>query len=94
MSYEKFLVDNPTCSRRFHLTFDSEAPKQNTVQIACPFCNVVIFDAKDHPEVHMIRQENLTQTQELSDRIVRDCRFEDTFGKQTIKPHTTDGCCP
>lgn len=93
MSYEKVLIDNPTCARRFHLTYESDAAKQNHVKVECPFCGVIVFEAKNHPEVKMVRQENLNQTQELSERIIKECRFEDKFGQQTIRV-TKDECCP
>lgn len=79
MSYQKMLVDNVSCSRRFHVTFDDEAPKQAHTEIKCPFCNVVIFAADNHPQVKLARQENLVQTAELSEQITSACEYRDVF---------------
>lgn len=95
MGYQKLLIDNVTCSRRFHVTFDPEAPAVPEVNVKCPFCDFTVFTAKNHPPVILARQENLVQTMNLSDNIVRTCEFSDTFkvggvGKvykdQTVKP--------
>jgi len=83
MGYQKLLIDNVTCSRRFHITFDSDAPKIASVEVKCPYCDIVIFAAENHPEVRFARQENLIQTGSLSDNIIRQCDFTDEFSKQT-----------
>ena len=84
MSYTKVLVDNPTCARRFHLTFDDEAGHLPRVEIRCPHCQVVVFAAEDHAAVKLVREENLTKTSALSDHLVTDCQFEDRLSRQTI----------
>ena len=84
MAYTKHLVDNPTCSRRFHLTFDDTAPKKDRVEIRCQLCQTVIFQASNHPPVTLARMENLVKTAELSDDIVTNCNFEDLLSKKTI----------
>ncbi len=84
MAYEKILVDNITCSRRFHITFDNEAEKKTDVKLKCPFCEKIIFEAKDHPSVKIARQENLIQTANLSDRLVRGCDFRDRLSENTL----------
>lgn len=81
MSYKKIMVDNDKCSRRFHITYDSDGPKLDQVSLSCPFCDVEIFNAERHPAVQLARQENLVKTAELSDLIVRDCQFKDAFNK-------------
>ena len=83
MSYQKFLVDNVTCSRRFHITYDSSAAKVPYTEVRCSFCNVVIFAEAEHPPVHLARQENLVQTASLSDNIVRECHFKDAFAEKS-----------
>lgn len=84
MSYKKILVDNTTCSRRFHITFDDEAAPKPRVEVRCPFCNVVVFDEENHPAVTLAREENLVKTSALSENIVSECHFEDTLSKKTI----------
>lgn len=84
MSYKKFVVDNVTCQRRFHLSCDDDDPNVESQKIDCPFCGVEIFAAKDHPRVKLLRQENLIQTQELSENLVKGCDFRDTFSEDTI----------
>lgn len=49
MAYRKLLVDNVTCSRRFHITFDDESTKVAKVELKCAFCKAVIFSKTDHP---------------------------------------------
>lgn len=82
MSYSKFLVDNTTCSRRFHLSFDDEAMPQQKVEARCPFCDVVVFEAEEHPPVKIARQENLIKTQELSRQQFTECQFKDEFSRK------------
>ncbi len=84
MSYSKFTVDNTTCSRRFHITFDDEAEKLPRVELRCQYCNVVIFAEDDHPPIRLAREENLVKTSALSDLLVRDCDFSDSLSKKTI----------
>lgn len=81
MTYQKVLIDNPTCSRRFHITFDTDQPAQVQAKASCPFCGVVVFDEPNHPPVKIARQENLIKTQFLSDRLISQCEFKDTFSK-------------
>lgn len=83
MAYEKILIDNTTCSRRFHLTFDSEAETLPRVEVRCQFCDVVIFSANNHPPVALAREENLVKTAFLSEHTVTECHFEDVLSKRT-----------
>lgn len=84
MGYQKFLVDNVTCSRRFHITFDPDAAPVAKTEAVCPYCDMTIFTAENHAPVRLARQENLVQTAQLSDSIVRKCEFRDTFTEQTV----------
>jgi hypothetical protein len=79
MSYKKIMVDNPTCSRRFHITFDDEANPVARTEIRCSYCNVVVFSEDNHPQVNLAREENLTKTTALSNRLAKQCDFEDPF---------------
>lgn len=85
MAYKKLLVDNTTCSRRFHITFDDAGEKVPRVEVKCQHCNTVIFKAENHPSVALAREENLVKTSALSENIVRECHFKDTFSVKTIK---------
>lgn len=84
LGYSKFLVDNTTCSRRFHVTFDDEAPPVDQAQLQCPHCGVVVFTAENHPPLTFQREENLVKTVTLSDNIATKCDFSDKFSTGTI----------
>jgi hypothetical protein len=86
MSYQKILVDNTTCSRRFHITFDDSAETLPRVELRCQFCDAVIFAENNHPPVVLAREENLVKTSALSENIVTECHFEDVLSKRT-QPH-------
>ena len=76
MAYQKMLIDNVTCSRRFHVTFDDSDQPLPQVSVDCPFCGVRLFEKQNHPPVNLARQENLVTTAALSDDLVRECRFK------------------
>jgi hypothetical protein len=80
MSYKKILVDNPKCSRRFHITFDDSAEKLPKVELRCFHCDAIIFEAKDHPEAHLARDENLVTAPDPNSIIARTCHFKDKYG--------------
>ncbi|MEN9835242.1 MAG: hypothetical protein RL011_1435 [Pseudomonadota bacterium] len=84
MSYKKLLVDNTVCSRRFHITFDDEATPQAKVEVKCPYCDVTIYSADNHPAVLLAREENLIKTSTLGDELVTVCAFEDKLSQKTI----------
>jgi DNA-directed RNA polymerase subunit RPC12/RpoP len=92
MAYKKFLVDNPTCSRRYHLTYNDQDKTVATTQVQCQQCGVIIFSAKNHPKVTLAREENLIKTSQLADLLVSDCAFEDSLSKRTI-PGMQDQDC-
>jgi len=83
MSYQKILVDSPKCSRRFHISYDDQAPHEEKVVLKCSFCDATIFSAEDHPPVTLARQENLTKTTKLSMDLVPECHFQDRFKRPT-----------
>jgi hypothetical protein len=85
MAYQKFLIDNVVCSRRYHLTYDDEAKSQPHVEVKCKACGMVIFSADNHPPVKLARDENLVQTSELSDEIIRKCDMVDVMSEKTQK---------
>ncbi len=84
MSYKKILVDNITCSRRFHITFDDQADVKPRVELKCRLCGTTIFAADNHAPVTLARDENLVKTSSLSLNIVEACAFEDELSKKTI----------
>lgn len=88
MTYHKVLIDNVTCSRRFHVTYEDRDAKLAKVELDCPFCGAVVFSATDHPPVQLARQENLVQTAELSDNIINECHFQDKFSEKSIPQAT------
>jgi hypothetical protein len=83
VAYQKLLIDNSSCSRRFHLYFDDEAAPVSEARVECPFCGVDIFSQKNHAPLRLARQENLVNTAHLSDQVVSECRFEDVLSKKT-----------
>lgn len=84
MAYEKTLVDNTVCSRRFHLTFDNQAPKLPRVEVQCQHCDAVIFVAENHPATKLARIENLAKTSVLSDNLTSECHFTDKLSERTF----------
>src|SRR5688572_18927932 len=83
MAYQKLLVDNVVCSRRFHLTYDDESAKLPQVEVKCHHCGITVFAATNHPAVKFARDENLIQTSELSDNIIRKCEMVDSMSEKT-----------
>ncbi len=83
MAYTKILIDNPTCSRRFHVTFDDEQERVPRVELKCQYCNVTIFAEDNHPPATLAREENLVKTSQLSDNLVTECNFADELSKKT-----------
>ena len=79
MSYQKFTVDNPTCSRRFHITFDDDTKSVKKTSIDCPHCGQLIWQSPDHSPVKLAREENLVKTTSLSRQLVKDCKFKDSY---------------
>lgn len=79
MTYKKQLVDNLTCRRRFHVTFDDEAPKEKLVELRCLHCDAVIFQEKDHPPVKLARDEVLMKLTDLSSKRARSCDYKDNY---------------
>ena len=81
MSYQKLLVDNTVCSRRFHITYNDEAQPVAHVEVRCPHCQHVLFSEDNHPPVTLARDENLVKSTSLSRFLVRACDFKDNFKK-------------
>src|SRR5436190_9381187 len=84
MGYHKVLIDNTVCSRRFHVTYDDRNPKLASVELKCPYCDIVIFSAVNHPPAQLARQENLVQTAELSDNMITECHFRDAMTGRSV----------
>jgi hypothetical protein len=87
MAYQKLLIDNTTCSRRFHVTYDDAGEKLPRVEVRCQFCETVIYSAENHPAVALARAENLVKTSALSENIVTECHFKDKFSAKSIKDY-------
>ena len=75
LKYEKRLIDNATCKRRFHLVFESGAKNKDHVEVKCPHCGVVLFNETNHPPVMIARDENLIKSPDGSESIIYDCKF-------------------
>ena len=79
MAYKKIMVDNLTCKRRFHITFNDENQASPLVEIHCMHCNAVIFSRENHPPAKLARDEVLVTLTELSPLKTKTCYFQDTF---------------
>lgn len=86
MAYVKQIIDNPTCSRRFHVTFDDEGKKVPVTEVKCSYCGVTVLSRSGHPEVALAREENLTKSTMLSEQQVKECRFVDKMTGQRLYP--------
>ncbi len=75
MAYQKILVDNLICKRRFHLSYDDAAKTQEEVDVRCLHCRASLFKRKNHPPVRMLREENLIATTNLSPLQATSCNF-------------------
>lgn len=74
-SYQKFEIDNTVCRRRFHIAFEQGSPIVPQVKIDCPHCGVTIFEAPNHPEVTLLREENLVKSPDGTNPLINECRF-------------------
>ena len=75
IEHKKILIDNSICKRRFHLVYEENAPTQEHVSIKCPHCFITLFEANQHPQVLLAREENLVQAPNGSAVIVDKCDF-------------------
>jgi DNA-directed RNA polymerase subunit RPC12/RpoP len=81
MAYRKVLVDNTSCSRRFHIAFDDESPAVDHTEIRCNYCSEVVYAKDNHPPIRLAREENLVKMNNLSDEVISHCSFEDKMPK-------------
>jgi hypothetical protein len=79
MPYKKIIVDNLSCSRRFHISFDDSDSRETQVNINCQHCGISIFKAKDHPQATLLRDEIIITKKDLSLIQTNDCNFKDSF---------------
>lgn len=79
MAYKKVLVDNLTCKRRFHITFDDEGDKTALVEIRCLHCEAVVFRKENHPKAKLARDEVLVKLTDLSSEKTKECYFQDRY---------------
>ncbi len=79
IKYQKLLIDNATCHRRFHLVFESGAKTKPQVQVSCPHCGVLLFEKSNHPVVTLVREENLIKSPDGRELMVYDCHWNTPF---------------
>ena len=79
MAYKKILVDNLTCKRRFHISFDDEGEKTALVELRCLYCDAVVFHKENHPKAKLARDEVLITLRDLSPLKTKECFFQDKF---------------
>ena len=73
--YKKIEIDNAVCNRRFHLSFEEGSTPEKHVEIDCPHCGIKLFEADNHPQVVLAREENLVKSPDGSRTTLHDCRF-------------------
>jgi hypothetical protein len=81
MAYKKIMVDNTTCLRRFHISFDDNSPKEK-IQLKCFYCDAVVFSSDSHPRASIVRDEILVNTNYMSPCRVKKCYFKDKHRPQ------------
>jgi DNA-directed RNA polymerase subunit RPC12/RpoP len=75
--YEKFVVDNVVCRRRFHLVYEKNAETKTRTEVVCPHCDVRLFYAENHPPVFLSREENLIKTPDRTfSTVLTSCKFK------------------
>lgn len=77
MAYKKIKIDNTTCSRRFHITFDDEGEKIPKTTVRCLYCNLEIYKASKHPKLKLARDEIIIKTSKLSPYRTKMCNYKD-----------------
>ncbi|BBH52860.1 MULTISPECIES: hypothetical protein [Fluviispira] len=75
VKYEKRLIDNAVCRRRFHLVYEEGTKNESHVEIKCPHCGVTLFEENNHPTVTLARDENLIKSPDGTQPIVYECKF-------------------
>lgn len=74
--YKDILVDNPTCSRRFHLFYEEGATPVPESVVKCVHCGSTVYAVKNHPEIQFAREENLIKSPDGIEIMMEDlCRF-------------------
>lgn len=79
MAYKKFLLDNPSCNRRFHVSYNDEEEAVSSTKVQCDYCGVTLLEKKDHPPLKVSRDEIIIKTTKLSPRRTKECAIGDFF---------------
>lgn len=72
-SYQEIKVDNPFCTRRFHMHFDPTAINEHETVIKCPHCQATVISKKNHPKLYLDREENLVNAPQGSHKNMKEC---------------------
>lgn len=75
-SYQKRLLDNATCKRRFHLIYEENSQQHGHVVVKCPHCQVTLFEHENHAPVMLAREENLIHSPVGDATIIYQCEFK------------------
>jgi len=70
-------IDALTCRKRFHVRYQTDMPKQSTVQFFCPECNVLLWEKSNSYPLQFLRNENLINQKNLSDIQTTQCQMFD-----------------
>ncbi len=73
--YQKIIIDNAVCKRRFHLVYEENSSPREHVIVKCPHCSVILFEQENHHPVLLAREENLVKSPEGDAPIVYECKF-------------------
>lgn len=84
MAYKKFLLDNVTCNRRFHVMYDDDEKVADKTSVSCDYCGVLLMEKKDHPPIKMIRDEIIIKTTKLSSHRTKGCQGEDFYPPKDV----------
>lgn len=75
LNYIKVEIDNSVCRRRFHIAYEEGQPPVAETKVLCPHCGVTLFEAHNHPQAILSRDENLVKSPDGTRVTLNDCNF-------------------
>lgn len=73
--YKKIMIDNVVCRRRFHLGLEEGGATVSQVEVPCPHCGMILYTAQNSAPVELLREENLVNAPDGSQRTLNECHF-------------------
>ena len=78
--YHKVEIDSPKCNRRFHVAWDNNPDALvNKTKVECPYCGITIYEAENHNELILVRQENLIHSPDGSRPMIQNCQYKPDY---------------